>query len=195
MKDDSISVIIPTIGRPSLAATLDSMIHQIDEDDQVVVVGDGPQSVAKDIASAYGSKVRYLETPERANDFGATPRNLGIDVADRPYLAFMDDDDVYLPGAFGSIKDGLRQCPGRPHLYRMIWVERVIWSVPAILLENVGTHMVILPNVKSKLARWKTHYAADFDFINETGLLYPPEMSYVFREEVIASLTEHRKGL
>lgn len=195
MKDDSISVIIPTIGRLSLAATLDSMIHQIDDDDQVIVVGDGPQPVARSIAGAYDGKVKYLETPERANDFGATPRNFGIDVADRPYLAFMDDDDVYLPGAFGSIKDGLRQCPGRPHLYRMIWMQNVIWSVPAVFPANVGTHMVILPNVKSKLARWKSHYEADFDFICETGLLYPPEMSYVFREEVIACLTKHRKGL
>src|SRR5262245_34950248 len=108
------SVIVPTCGRPSLAATLESLAGQLERGDEVLLIADGAQPEAERLWHRAGLPGRYRETAPTA-DWGASQRNLGLDLARGTYLLFMDDDDAYLPGALAVMRRAVEAAPDRPH--------------------------------------------------------------------------------
>lgn len=100
-----VSVVIPSIGRPSLVDAVDSARSQ-GVDVEVIVVDDSG-SDAVEPAGMPG--VRVLRTPGRVG--AAAARNLGMRAATAPLLAFLDDDDVWLPG---HLQDAVRTLAARP---------------------------------------------------------------------------------
>jgi len=188
----TLSVIVPTIGRESLGRTLKSISgQQLIVGDEVLLVQDGPEDDAvRRVFRESGLPAKYLATGKRAADFGGTPRNLGMARARGAYLAFMDDDDVYRPGAFAAIRREAARHPGRPLMFRM---ERpglgsTVWQQQAIGLGNVGTPMIVVPNVEGRLARWPGHRCTDLGFAVETSRLYRPG-AFRFEPAVIATVT------
>lgn len=190
MARSSISIIVPTIGRASLLAALRSIASQIELDDEVLVSADGLQPDARAMTALFNSRFRYIESAVRANDWGATPRNEALELARCSAIVFMDDDDVYLPGALDAIRCGLEECPGRPLIFRMLHRGRIIWGKPELFLGNVSTQMFAVPNLPGRVGRWTKRYEGDYDFIFETVALYPAG-SVIFREEIIAELKVH----
>ena len=97
-----VSVIVPTKDRADqLAAALESVAAQTLCDPgsahrvEVVVVNDGGESVKDVVENAGLDQVKLIETPTSHGH--ATARNTGIEAADGRYLAFLDDDDLFLP--------------------------------------------------------------------------------------------------
>lgn len=91
-----VSVLIPTYNRPEmLRLTLDSVLNQTFSDFEVIVVDDGtPSGENEGICKAF-QKVQYFKI---ANSGGPSkPRNYGIQKANGKYVAFLDDDDLWLP--------------------------------------------------------------------------------------------------
>lgn len=97
------STIIPTIGRPTLARAVNSVLDQKfnHEDFEVIVVNDSGMPLRKE-EWQNSARVRVIET-ERRNR--SVARNAGAAVAKGRYLHFLDDDDWILPGAFGEFWD------------------------------------------------------------------------------------------
>ena len=188
----SLSIIVPTVGRASLAATIQSLDYQLGPLDEVVVVSDGPNPQIKPLIAAAGPKYVYLETAQRMWDYGATPRNIGISRARGRYIGFMDDDDMSLPGALDAIRQGAMEKPGIPLIFRMKYLEKILWETPQIKVGNVGSHMFAVPNIPGKLGHWSARYAGDFDFIVHTVELHGGAVA--FREEVIAELLQASEG-
>ncbi len=48
-----------------------------------------------------------------------------------------------------------------------------LWKNQVPSLGNVGTPMMVAPNVKSKLGLWGNRYEGDFDFLESTLAYYP----------------------
>lgn len=92
------SIIVPTIGRSSLNRAIFSILDQeLDQADfEVIVVNDSGQPLT-DFEWTDSPRVRVLNTNRRERSYA---RNSGAAVARGKYLAFMDDDDWYLSGAF-----------------------------------------------------------------------------------------------
>lgn len=98
-----ISVIIPSYNsRGGLARSIDSALNQTFQDIEIIVVDDNdPDTPARHntevIMDAYidNSKVVYLKHKKNKN--GAAARNTGIRAAKGEYIAFLDDDDEWLP--------------------------------------------------------------------------------------------------
>ena len=89
-----LSVIVPVHdGERFLAEALDSVLGQDYEPLEVIVVDDGSTDGSSAIAQARG--VRYFVQPNRGP--GAA-RNAGIAAARGELVAFVDQDDVWLPG-------------------------------------------------------------------------------------------------
>lgn len=164
MSEPSISVIVPTVGRVSLAATLDALTPQLGERDEVLVVGDGPQPLARILAQGRG--LRYMHTaPSRS--WGNAQRDYGIARARGDYVAFCDDDDIFTPDALAHIRTSAQ---GIPMLYRMQHPTGLLWREPVLRHANVGTPMFVAPR-DGRLATWADspdQYAADFWFISHT---------------------------
>jgi hypothetical protein len=83
------SVIVGTRGRATLMRTLESITTQLAPGDELFVLRDD------------------------SGDAGDTPRNETMHRAAGSHLLFMDDDDVYLPGAFATMPRFPDEHPGR----------------------------------------------------------------------------------
>jgi glycosyltransferase involved in cell wall biosynthesis len=97
-----VSVIIPTHHRPELLArAIRSALQQTLRDLEVLVVDDGPSKPAEDIVRQFGeSRLRYLRH-DRSRGAGAA-RNTGLRGARGEFVAFLDDDDTWLPAKLES---------------------------------------------------------------------------------------------
>lgn len=97
-----ISVIIPAYqAAPFLKEAVDSAMMQ-EETLEVIVIDDASTdqtgAVMEILMEAYGSKLVYEVNPENRGP-GAC-RNRGIQLAQGPYISFLDADDYFLPGRF-----------------------------------------------------------------------------------------------
>src|SRR5260221_4242399 len=92
-----ISVVIPTVGRPALVVrAVASVLAQTLADLEVIVVIDGPDpATLAALAGIADPRLRVLENPTPLH-VGAT-RNRGVAEARAPWIAFLDDDDEFLP--------------------------------------------------------------------------------------------------
>lgn len=92
----TVSVIIPTYNRSGyLAQALRSVVNQSFQDWEAIVVDDGSTDSTADMVSSFDdTRIRYLHQP---NTGRSRARNLGITQAYGRYIAFLDDDDLYMP--------------------------------------------------------------------------------------------------
>jgi glycosyltransferase involved in cell wall biosynthesis len=91
-----VSVIVPTCDRPALLREALASVRALDGPDLTfeIFVGDNgstPETLA--VAEEFGAI--YLKASTRGP---SAARNVGLRVATGEYLAFLDDDDVWLPG-------------------------------------------------------------------------------------------------
>jgi glycosyltransferase involved in cell wall biosynthesis len=160
-----VTVIIPTIGRLSLDRTLDSVMCQLRPDDRVMVVGDGYQPLSRDQCNKRGPQVAYGEINPPAHNWGHNQRNWAMRQASGTHIAFLDDDDIWVPGA----REALEVAAPIPTIYRMrIPNNGMLWRRPHLQEGNVGTPMIVVPNVPERFGVWGDRYEGDFDFISST---------------------------
>jgi Glycosyl transferase family 2 len=186
-----LSVIVPTVGRPTLGRTLRSVIPQLASSDELIVIADGPEAheAASGIVGRLNGRCRLYATDTRTGSWGNAQRDLGMTLATRTHLTFMDDDDVYAPGAFAAIRKAVTVDSDAVHIFGMrAWNGDVLPSTREVLSGNVGTPMVVIPNVKERLGSWVhpellDQGRSDFAFISETISKHP---RLVWHDEVIA---------
>ena len=73
---------------------IDSVLAQTVRPAQVIVVDDGSITATGDALARYGDKIIYHYKP---NAGLSAARNTGIRLSTQPYIAFLDDDDVWAP--------------------------------------------------------------------------------------------------
>jgi len=188
--EDSLTIVVPTIGRSSLTKALESIACQLGRYDQVFVVGDGIYPEARRAIQSYDDRFTYFELSDGPHyDWGARARNFAIERAKKSYIAFMDDDDESLPGAFAAIKGAVHEFPGHPFMFRMKHGSSVLWRTKEIAIGNVSSQMVVVPNDQKRLGRFTERYEGDYDFIRSTADFYFPDYNpYIWREELISVL-------
>lgn len=158
MAEPTLSIIVATRGRTSLKRTLRSIARQLQPGDEVFVLCDD------------------------SGDAGDTPRMKAMPRARGTHLTFIDDDDVYTPGALERLRRFARENPGRIGIFKMQHpVGTTHWreGEPVLRYANVSTQTFLVPNVPGKLGRWQAgrprpgggEYAGDYVFITETAEL------------------------
>jgi glycosyltransferase involved in cell wall biosynthesis len=162
----TISFIIPTIGRDSLKRTLESIEEW--KGDEVIVVEDIPPS----------------------KKWGNPQRNEGMEKATGDYLAFIDDDDYYVPGHRLMMAQAIEENPEKPIIFKMMYPDgATLWDTKEIVPGNIGTPMILVPNEKKMLHYWEDgRNMADFIFVDKWKF---PEVAWV--DKVIA-LIGHNYG-
>lgn len=104
----SVSVIIPTYNRgTAIRESLLSVLQQTCQDFEVIVVNDGGNDAAEAVIRDLDDlRIRYCRLDRNLGKSSA--RNLGIQTARGRYIAFLDDDDVYLPDHLEALLRELR---------------------------------------------------------------------------------------
>ena len=95
-----VSVIIPTYNRGwILQEAIDSVLDQDFSDYELIVVDDGSNDNTREILGAYGDRITVLRQPNRGV---SAARNRGINEAAGQLIAFLDSDDLWLPGKLST---------------------------------------------------------------------------------------------
>lgn len=96
----TVSVVIPTLDRPTkLKTALRNLYQQTYKDFEVIIVDSGDrtqtETVLEEVRSLYhDSQIKYIQQPPSGP---ASARNLGVKQAEGKYIAFFDDDDRWHP--------------------------------------------------------------------------------------------------
>lgn len=188
----TLSVMIPTIGRPTLARTLASIrSQQFVVGDEVLLLADGIQDTTRELWEQFKFHGRYLEhAAGPSNDWGHTPRNLFMPEARGTHIVCLDDDDVMTPGALVVIRAALAEAPDRPHMFRGDFSGvklATVWKEKTVVEGNVSTVLFVIPTAGKKFGRYTPRYGGDYDFCASTLRLYPPG-ALVWREEIICTI-------
>jgi glycosyltransferase involved in cell wall biosynthesis len=94
----AISVVIPSLTRPSLERAVASVVDQSRAPCEIIVVTNGPERLGRD----RGGTLKEMADPVPMHILSLPPfsgpsigRNLGAWEAKAPYIAFLDDDDEF----------------------------------------------------------------------------------------------------
>ncbi|MDP3731821.1 MAG: glycosyltransferase family 2 protein, partial [Candidatus Omnitrophota bacterium] len=91
-----VSVIIATYNRAHfICEAIDSALNQTFKDFEIIVVDDGSSDNTREVLEKYGSTIYCIY--HQVNKGRAEARNTGIKNAKCEYIAFLDDDDIWLP--------------------------------------------------------------------------------------------------
>lgn len=104
-----VSVIIPAYnGDRYIGEAINSILSQTYRDYEIIVVDDGSTDSTRQVIEQYGSKIQYLS---QTNQGVAASRNLGLTKAQGEYIAFLDQDDIFLSDKLASQVTLLEQNP------------------------------------------------------------------------------------
>jgi len=104
------TVVIPTHNRRTMVReAIDSVLNQQGADYELLVVDDGSaDGTAMELQRDYGDRLHLLRTENRGV---SAARNLGVLAGSGDCIAFLDSDDLWLPGKLAAQIDFLRMNP------------------------------------------------------------------------------------
>lgn len=90
-----VSIIIPAFnGDRYIEEAIGSILAQTYQDYEIILVDDGSTDNTCQVVQQYGKGIKYLR---QTNQGVAASRNLGMKASQGEYIAFLDQDDVFLP--------------------------------------------------------------------------------------------------
>ena len=96
MMSPQVSVIITTYNRATMVPeAVDSVLAQEMTDFELIVVDDGSTDETKEKLSDFGSRLKYYH---QENAGVSAARNCGLALSTAQLVAFLDSDDLWLPG-------------------------------------------------------------------------------------------------
>jgi glycosyltransferase involved in cell wall biosynthesis len=111
--EPKVSVIIPTHNRAaSLGCAIVSVLHQTFQDFEILVVDDASQDNTVQILSNFNDhRIKYIH--HETNKGGSAARNTGIMLSSSRYIAFLDDDDEWMPSKLAQQIQAIENSPFR----------------------------------------------------------------------------------
>lgn len=142
----NISVVIPCYNAVSyIAATLRSVLAQQGVGMEVIVVDDGSTDGGPELIARDFPQVKLLRQPNRGV---AAARNLGIEHASQAWVAFVDADDIWLPGKLQA-QWALLQAHPEAHMAYAAWQ---VW--PSTEADPPASLLAELQATASDTPRW-----------------------------------------
>ena len=191
-----LSILIPTIGRQSLECALASIRSQEFDHTKVeiLVIGDTANGTwsdwleelrQSDLCRRYGAW--YYEHDGDDHSFGAAQLNAGMQLAMGDWMAFLGDDDEYLPGAIQAIEHATAE-GARPMIFKSEMKGGfVLWRDRALMRGGVSGQNIVTPRQHGKIGHWSTDvYEGDYEFIRSTVDLWGGDDAIEWREEILS---------
>jgi glycosyltransferase involved in cell wall biosynthesis len=92
-----VSVVVPTYNRPDfLKKTVQSIAEQTYKNIEIIIVSNGFNKNNQKVAQEFNDS-RIIYADQENSGGPASPRNHGIKIAKGKYVAFCDDDDLWMP--------------------------------------------------------------------------------------------------
>lgn len=111
------SVIIPSYNSSAhIEKCLDSVLANINDCDEVIVINDGSTDSTADILKKYTNK-HNVKCIDQENKGPNAARNSGISVAKCDWILFIDSDDAFVSGAFDKIRNAINRYAADIYVY------------------------------------------------------------------------------
>jgi glycosyltransferase involved in cell wall biosynthesis len=110
----TVSIILPTFNRlPYLRTAVDSVFSQSFEDWELIIADDGSGSETQSYLQTIAGRprVKWLSLAHSGNP--PAVRNIALRAATAQYVAFLDSDDIWLPGKLAAQVASLQSRPTR----------------------------------------------------------------------------------
>lgn len=133
-----VSVIIPTYNRAGFLRTaILSVLNQTFHDLEIIVVDDGSKDNTQEVVNNFfNTKIKYIRNEVNKGEAGT--RNVGIMNSNAEYIAFLDDDDEWLPEKLKLQVDLLENSPAKVGCVYTGYVE-VDWTSKKVLWQMIPT--------------------------------------------------------
>ena len=96
--DPKVTVIVPTHNRAHLLPrALESILNQTYQDFEIIVINDGGAPIDAVLATFNKPREKLVLMTHSRSRGAAAARNTGLRAARGKYIAYLDDDDIYLP--------------------------------------------------------------------------------------------------
>jgi glycosyltransferase involved in cell wall biosynthesis len=191
MNEPSLSIIIPTKGRSTLQRVISLIRPQLGPEDEVIVIGDGQQLVARGVLSIPDWRYHYFET-KQTNDWGCTQRNFGMAYATKDFLCFVDDDDTVYDTYIEDTKAAIQHNRSNIHIFELEFGRERM--APELRRHHIAGACFVPPNNKNKLGVWRTEDGSgDWPFIHETLQFYSPEAP-IFHPVCVYKVEKYNQG-
>lgn len=146
---EKISVIIPTYkNRGGLAFSINSVLNQDYAGYMEIIIVDDNNADSEfrrqteDLLMSYSADDRIIYVKHDKNKNGAAARNTGIRHATGDYIAFLDDDDIFLPGKLSKQVEYLDNHQDKDAVYCFANKRNKILSNK--ILEDNGTRYILM---------------------------------------------------
>ena len=186
-ENKKVHILIPTYQRYNLLQSiLRDISNQTYKDFDVTVCSDGYDETTKNIVNEFNSNFEniytYCNTPERANDWGRTPREKLISTikdGNEDYIVFIDDDDCICTHYLEKLTEGcqydtISYCNMFSVDEFILYPERIIpgGEVDSFEYGKISCFCCLLPVdvVKNCFHKWNEVRDSDFQFIKECSL-------------------------
>jgi len=141
-----VSVIIPTYNRASyLYSAIKSVLNQTFEDFEIIVVDDASTDNTKQTIDKFDDRrIYYIRHKE--NKGGSAARNTGIKRSKGKFIAFLDDDDMWMPSKLEKQLDLINKSLEIGVVYSGVWIingsGKIRGSKPPFLRGNIFPDML-----------------------------------------------------
>ena len=163
------SVILPVYNAAqTLHRCLDSLVPQLREDTELLIINDGSTDASPEICAEYAARCPRIRLISKENGGVSSARNLGLEHAGGEYILFVDSDDAVREDYFSTLDSALRDKP-----------ELLIFGVEALggasLLSSASCHAAYFRGGESVNVLAKALRRQEFNLIT----------TKVFRRELI----------
>jgi glycosyltransferase involved in cell wall biosynthesis len=124
MRPEVSAIIIVRDGERFIAEAIKSVLVQEGATLELIVVDDGSRDGTAGIVRSFGDRARLVAHHGRVNLGMSASRNLGIAEARGAYVAFLDADDLWLPGKIAEQLAILQA----EHSTAMVYGRTLIWK-------------------------------------------------------------------
>lgn len=106
------SVIIPAYNaETTLRRCMDSIVFQLPDNSEVLLINDGSTDGTEDICRYYSEQFPEVKLISKPNGGVSSARNIGLDAAMGEYILFVDADDAIRSDYFSILDEALRCSP------------------------------------------------------------------------------------
>jgi glycosyltransferase involved in cell wall biosynthesis len=164
------SIITPTLLRPSLTRTCESVQSQTYRDFEHIVSFDGSHHASD---SPLPKDIIFVTTGSRVSDFGNTPRHLGWTYAAGDWCLYLDDDNYLADDlVLEDLATAMRDTPADVGfvLVPVLRFEHIFLADPPGVCRTDSANLVI----RREFAEWpsRPEYTADGIFAEELNAKY-----------------------
>ncbi len=169
-----LSIIIPVYNAEKyLKKLLDSIVFQMNEFTELILVNDGSTDNSLSVCKEYEKKYTNIFIKSIENSGSGVARNVGIECAKGEYLYFPDSDDLLCEKGIETILDSIKDNP-----------DYVVFSYFQVYRNGKNKQFIKLENIELEGEKIRKHYEPHLISSSPTYLQGAP-WNKVFKREII----------